>query len=139
MNRRGATITNFVLIIGLLFVALIAVVALRNLMFSTGHAAERDAAQAFVERIKSSVERANAYPTDASYEIKVPFHDLYELNISKNMISLHLRSQGFTVRTDFANPNMNVVPSRVENAGVIYVLKKQKNIYVDSKYPESHS
>lgn len=130
MRKRGETILNFVLMIGLLIVGTIIISNLQKVTVWQAREAESDFVDTFLETIKTTIERAVSYPSDAEYLITVPFAEPYELNISRHELTIHFTELGITKKKAFFTTHINIIPSRVENAGKIRVRLKDGNLMV---------
>ncbi|MBW2971282.1 hypothetical protein KY320_03935 [Candidatus Woesearchaeota archaeon] len=128
--KRGATVVNFVLIIGLLFIGTIVIVNLQKVVTFQTKQVEVDVAKQFVKDIKAIVERGQSYPSDMSVEVKVPFLREYDLEITQGLIRLYFPREDLAFEEPFSAADLNLIPSKFSNSGVIRVYTKHRNFLV---------
>jgi len=129
-NRKGATITNFLLIIGLIFVSVTALGVLRRLALSQASQVETDYTVSMAEEVKAAIEKAASYPSSAEYTLKLNDPLLYTANITGNKIFFTFKKNNITKTLYFFSANSHIIPSSFENSGIIHIYKKDSYIYV---------
>ncbi|MCX6710596.1 MAG: hypothetical protein NTZ02_00720, partial [Candidatus Woesearchaeota archaeon] len=129
-NRKGATITNFLLIIGLIFVSVAALGVLRRLALSQASQVETDYTVSMAEEVKAAIEKASSYPANAEYTLKFNDAILYRANISENRITFKFTKKNITTTLYFFSAKSYIIPSAFENSGIIKIYKKDSYIYV---------
>jgi hypothetical protein len=132
-GRKGATITNFILIIGIIFVSVAALGVLRRLALSQATQVETDYTVSIAEQLKSAIEKAASYPSSAEYTLTLNDPLLYKANISGNKILFTFKKNNITKISYFFSASSSVIPSLFENSGIIRIYKKDNYIYVTDK------
>jgi hypothetical protein len=132
-GRKGATITNFILIIGIIFVSVAALGVLRRLALSQATQVETDYTVSIAEQLKSAIEKAASYPSSAEYTLTLNDPLLYKANISGNKILFTFKKNNITKISYFFSASSSVIPSSFENSGIIRIYKKDNYIYVTDK------
>lgn len=129
-RRRGATLTNSILIIGMIFISLAIVGVLRNLALQQAKQVEIDYTISVVEDLKSAIEKAASTPANVEYVITLKDPLIYTINISQNRILAHFAINNLTSTTYFFPGNSVVIPSNIENSGIIHIYKKDNYIII---------
>jgi len=132
-SKRSATVTTFVLIIGMLFISVAAIGVLRNLALKQSKTIEYDYTVSVVEKLKSVIDKANSYPDDAEFTIKLKNPLIYRAEVNNNKIVFYFPKLNVKREMYFFSPNINIVPSSFETSGVIQVYKKNNNLYITPK------
>ena len=133
IDRKGATITNFLLIIGLIFVSVAALGVLRRLALSQASHVETDYTVSMAEQVKAAIEKASSYPSNAEYSLKFNDPVLYQANISENRITFRFTKKNITTTLYFFSAKSYIIPSSFENSGIINIYKKNDYIYVTDR------
>ncbi len=133
MDKAGATVMNYVLMIGLMVVALIIISNLQSFVAWQSGAAEKDMADLFLDQIKTTIEKAISYPSDSQYLIVVPFAEEYQLNVTNNLLSLAFTQKEVSAQKVFFHPKINLLASSIENAGKIRVYYHERNLLVTNR------
>ncbi|MBU0757988.1 MAG: C39 family peptidase [Nanoarchaeota archaeon] len=133
MQKRGATVVNIVLTIGLLVVGVIVMSTFQKMMGWQTRETEVEMAEYFLGRITSAVEKSISFPTNAKYEVVSSFAEEYILTVSDNLISITFPERDITVEQTFFHPDINILPSVVENAGKVRVFTDNDNVLISNK------
>ncbi|MFH1398706.1 MAG: hypothetical protein ABIG95_01185 [Candidatus Woesearchaeota archaeon] len=128
--KRGATILNFVLIFGMVFVAIIVVLNLQKIVMFQSRQVEVDASTEFVSSLISAIERAEAYPTDTHTTLKLKFIREYTLTISNGLLEVYFPREDVRVVNPFTTSNLNIIPNSFKNSAVINIYIKNRNLLV---------
>lgn len=128
--KRGATVVNFILIIGLLFIAMIVVVNMQKIVYFQASQVEIDVAKQFVKDIRLIIERGQAYPSDMTTEVKVPFFREYDLKLSQGLIELYFPREELSFSEPFSVADLNLMENEFSDAGIIYIYTKNRNFLV---------
>ncbi len=132
MEKRGATVLNYVLMIGLLLVGVIVITSLRSILAWQGRQELSDVSQDYFDIIHSAVESANAISTDTMKNVS--FQDVpdYSLQIKHNSITARF------LEDDFERPllagKINYVPASIEGSAKILLSKQGIDLIVTQEY-----
>ena len=128
--KRGATILNFVLIFGLLFVSMIVVLNLQKIALFQSKQVEIGVSSEFVKELRSAIEKAEAYPTDTHTVITLPFIREYSLEISNGKLEVYFPREDVEIIEAFTTSNLNILPNSFANSGKIHLYLKNRNLLV---------
>jgi len=128
MSKRGATVVNFVLLLALLIIGFFVMTSLQRMVFWQGDQLEQDIANSLIEKVYNSIETAKSYPSDTVYEISMPGIYEYELTIDRNTISVHFPRLNKNVSRSYIVNNINVIHSKIKNAGKFFVFNSKGNL-----------
>ena len=117
----------------MIFVSMAAIGVLRNISLQQAKAVEYDYTVTVVEQLKEVIDKANAYPDNAEYLIKLKDPIIYQANISNNKISFYFPKTDTKKDIYFFSPEISVVPSSFETSGIIHVYKKDNNLYITNQ------
>lgn len=131
--KRGATILNFVLIIGMLLVSMIVLLNLQKIALFQSKQVELDVSADFVKDIRSIIENAEAYPTDLRATITLHSAREYDMQISNGQIFVYFPREEITILEPFTTSNLNILPSRFSNSGKIYIYGEARNLLITNK------
>ncbi|MCX6709971.1 MAG: hypothetical protein NTV63_03415 [Candidatus Woesearchaeota archaeon] len=129
-GKKGDTITNFVLIVGLLFVSMAAIGILRSIAISQARTVQQDYTVAVVEDVKQVVDKANSYPDNSEYLIKLKDPIIYQMNVTGNKISFYFPKLDISKEIYISTSDARIIPSIIDTSGEIKVYRKDNNIYI---------
>ncbi|MBN1156510.1 hypothetical protein JXA85_02765 [Candidatus Woesearchaeota archaeon] len=129
MNRKASTVTNVLLLVGVLFIGLIISVSMKKLFYWQAKNVETDATQQLVDEVKKQIELVESYSQDGKYSLSVPYSEEYSANISYGRIRFQFEKSD-PVESVFLVPNVNLISSTFSSSGEIEVYRKDNNIYV---------
>ncbi len=129
-DSRGATVVNYILIIGVLIISIFVVISLQKTSRFHSKKLELDVAQQFLFDLKSIIETGESYPSDLKTVIEIPFIREYELKITKGRIEMHFPREDITLQEPLSSSNLNLIPTTISSSGKIYVYAKHRNFIV---------
>jgi len=126
--KRGETVMNYVLMLGLLVIGVIAFGVLKNLFTWQAVETGKEVRQAFFEDVLAAVERGMAYPSDSEQNLTFRNVERYELEIYDNI--LRLRFPGQMIEQTLVASSLNVIPNRIVTSGSIAVITRNGDLFV---------
>ncbi|MBU0757470.1 MAG: hypothetical protein KKF44_05365 [Nanoarchaeota archaeon] len=130
MRKRGATVINYVMIIGLLIVGFIAMTALKRIFFWEASEIHKDEYQVFYDTIKDIVEKSTIFPVDSFFNLTFKDSEEYTLTIENNQLSVYFPKKDILIKETLIVSNYNIIPNTFTTSGVINVINKGRNIYL---------
>jgi len=136
MVKRGSSMQNYIMIIGLLVISLIVMLNLNKIFNIQASQVESDLAMSILDQITSSIQKIESYPADAKYRIVLEIAEPYNLNVSKSRLSLEFPSRNLKAAKSYFATNINIIETSFSGSGEIYIYKKDKNIYITNEYKD---
>lgn len=130
MYKKGATLTNFVLLIGMLLVSIIIIVSMRTIIFKQTEETQINIYDLILDTVKSSIESAQTLPQGSQFEIRLPRYEHYEMRIYNNKISAYFPQADITMEKHFFVSNINVIPSIIKNQASFYFILQDSNLFI---------
>ncbi|MBN2421993.1 hypothetical protein JXB41_02100 [Candidatus Woesearchaeota archaeon] len=132
MQKRGATVINFVLIFGLLVVGVVVLSSLRSIFFWQSSETEKEIYLDFFEKIKDSIEKSMMFPSDSIYNLSFTDVEEYVVSVDNHELSVFFPEKDLEIKDTVIVSNINVIPSKFRTSGIIYVIKKNRNLFVSN-------
>ncbi|MBD3203083.1 hypothetical protein GF327_02215 [Candidatus Woesearchaeota archaeon] len=133
MSKRGATVVNFVLIFGLMIIAVIAISSIQNIFFWQSKTTEHDSLNRFFRKVKDSIEKSMMYPSGFSYNLSFSDVPEYELSINNHGLKIFFPDYDYSIEDALIVSNYNIIPNNFFTSGKIYIVSKNRNIYISDK------
>ncbi|MBN1502434.1 hypothetical protein JW930_02740 [Candidatus Woesearchaeota archaeon] len=133
MKKRGYTVINFVLILGILVIGAIVIANLKGLSYKQAEAIEEEIAAEFLKNIANAIEGAMLYPSDSVNSVKLGAVREYELNIMNNKINLFFPSTRINLSYTLPVSNLNIIPTSIKSQGNLTIISKGRNLFVSDK------
>jgi hypothetical protein len=131
--KRGATVLNYVLILGTLFVAFIVMLNLQKIAHFEAEQLESDVALSFLEDLKETIEIAESYPSDMKTTIEIPFIREYDFEITHGVITMYFPREDLTFTKPYSTANLNIMSNKFSDSGKIYIYAKDRNFLVTNE------
>ena len=129
-HKRAGTVTNFILIIGMLLIGVVVIVSLRKVTIYKAQDIETQVLNSIVLEISKIADKASIYPSDAVYELKIPYAEEYKARIRNEEITLEFTKRRKTLRAKLILPKIHVLDSEFSSSGTIYVYKRDNNLLI---------
>lgn len=130
MNKRAATIMNYVMILGLLVIGMIIISNLSSITFLQAKEVEADTASLFFSDIIDSIEKAAATPADSIYVVTFPGADDFTFTIGDNKVNMNFYKMNINLTSSLIVSNLNIIPNSFTTTGNLSIISKKRNLYV---------
>ena len=87
--KRGASLTNFILIAGMLVLGVILIANLQQILNFQARQVEVDVVSSFSDSLINNIENVVSFPSDSSYIYKLDDLNAYEVRVRGQVLQLH--------------------------------------------------
>ncbi|MBN1386339.1 hypothetical protein JW968_05195 [Candidatus Woesearchaeota archaeon] len=130
MQKKGATMTNFVLLIGMLLISVVIMMAIRNVIFGQTKDIQIGIYESILDTVKSSIEGAQTSPMGTQTEIKLPRSEKFTMTIENNRVEAYFPDADITLSRHFFVSKLNVIPTVIKDAASFHIVLKDSNLFI---------
>ncbi len=129
-SKKAATITTFILTIGLLIIGLVVIASLRKMTVYKASGIESEVLSSIVEQISRTADKASDYPTNAKYKLQINYAEEYKAKINNNYLTLNFTRRNKVVSKKLLPSKLYILPSTFSSSGEIFVYKDNNNLLI---------
>ena len=131
-SKRGATVTNFALIIGSLAIGVIILMSLQRINVHQSRVLVHNQAREVANEIKTTLTKASAYPSGSKYELTVNTNSPFRFKVKNGKIIVDFDKLNESFTEDLNVPNLYLLPTDFSGRGKIIIYKKGENVLVSN-------